>query len=197
MPPVRAYPLDLARIYVAVLFFGLAGALGQLTGLPAPLIVLGRVCFGGLALAVVVLGRRLSLRPKSGGGGAVLALQGVLLAAHWTAFFQSINISSVAIGLLAFSSFPLFTSAIAGATTRRPPVGGQLLAAGAVVVGIYLLVPRFTLENSTTQGVAWGLLAGATFAALSVINRQLGRAYPSVVISWYQESVATLVMLPL
>jgi drug/metabolite transporter (DMT)-like permease len=180
-----------------VLFFGLAGVLGRLTGLPAPLIVLGRVLFGGLALSVVVSIQRLSLRPKRSSDALVLCAQGVLLAAHWTAFFQSINVSSVAIGLLSFSTFPLFTAALEAATTHQSPNGVQLLAACAVLGGICLLVPSLSLANATTAGIAWGLLAGATFAILSTTNRRLGRTYSSVVISLYQEGVATLVLLPL
>src|SRR5262249_30202447 len=173
------------------------GVLGKLTGLPAPLIVLGRVFFGACALSMVLLVRRLPLRPKLGRDAFALVAQGVLLAGHWTAFFQSINVSTVAIGLLSFSSFPLFTAAIEVIAARRPPNATQLLAACAVLAGISLLVPSFTLDNTTTQGVAWGLLAGATFGLLSVVNLRLGRRYPSVVISFYQESVATLVLLPL
>jgi drug/metabolite transporter (DMT)-like permease len=40
------------------------------------------------------------------------------------------------------------------------------------------------------------LLAGATFALLSVTNRGLTRSYPSLAISLYQDGVAALVLLP-
>lgn len=35
---------------------------------------------------------------------------GIILAVHWTTFFQSIQMSTVAIGLLTFSTFPVFTT---------------------------------------------------------------------------------------
>jgi drug/metabolite transporter (DMT)-like permease len=181
---------------VAVLFFGLAGVLGKLSLLPSPLIVLGRVLFAGVALLAVVLFQRVPLRAKSGRDACLLSGQGALLALHWSAFFQAINVSNVAIGLLSFSSFPLFTAVLEPLLLRQRPSRIQIGAALLILPGIYLLVPSFTLQDRTTLGVAWGLLAGATFALLSVTNRWLGRAYPSLTISLYQDGVAALVLLP-
>jgi drug/metabolite transporter (DMT)-like permease len=181
---------------IAVLFFGMAGVLGTLSGLPAPLIVFGRVFFAGLVLLPLCLSQRLSLRPGSLRDGFLLVGLGILLAIHWTTFFQSIAVSSVAIGLLSFSSFPLFTAALEPLLLRQRPSRIQVLAALLILPGIYLLVPSFTLQNQTTRGVFWGILSGATFALLSVVNRGLGQRYPSQVISFYQDGVATLVLLP-
>ncbi len=181
---------------IAVLFFGLAGVLGKLSALPAPLIVLGRVVFAGLILVAVCLFQHVSLQPKRRRDGVLLIGQGILLALHWTAFFQSINVSNVAIGLLSFSSFPLFTAALEPFLLKQRPSFIQIFAALLILPGIYLLVPSFTLQNRMTLGVAWGLLAGATFALLSVANRGLGRSYSSLTISLYQDGVAAIVLLP-
>ena len=72
---------------VAVLLFGLAGVLGKLSLLPAPIIVFGRSFFAGLVLLAVCWFRHISLRPKQSRDGYLLLGQGVLLALHWTAFF--------------------------------------------------------------------------------------------------------------
>lgn len=181
---------------IATLFFGLAGVLGSLTGLPAPLITLGRAAFAGLALGGWALLARLSLRPRTGRDLAILIAQGVLLAIHWTAFFQAIVVSNVAIGLLAFSSFPLFTAALEPLLLRQRPQIPEIVAAALIVPGVALLVPAFSLSNAATRGVLWGLLAGATFALLSVVNRSLSARYNGAMISFYQDSVAAIVLLP-
>lgn len=183
-------------IQLAVLCFGLAGVLGKLTGLPALLIVLGRVVFASPALLLLILARRQSLHTRNGRDLALLIAQGALLAVHWTAFFQSINVSTVAIGLLAFSSFPLFTAALEPALFRRRPSALQIAGAICVLPGVFLLAPTLSLTSAASRGVLWGLLAGATFAALSVSNRWLTRSYPSAVISWYQDTTAALILAP-
>ncbi len=181
---------------IAIVFFGLAGVLGKLSGQPSPIIVLGRVVFAGVILLSVVRMQRSPLRPRNPREALLLIGQGCLLALHWTAFFQSINVSNVAIGLLSFSSFPLFTAALEPILLKQSPSRIQIIAALLVLPGIYLLVPAFSLQNSTTIGVLWGLLAGATFALLSVANRWLGQHYNSLAISLYQDGIAALVLMP-
>lgn len=180
----------------AVALFGLAGVLGRMTGLSAPLITLGRVVFAGAALAIGAGVARVALRPRSRADLALLIGQGALLALHWTAFFQAIVVSNVAIGLLAFSTFPLFTVALEPLLLHRRPNALQLGAALLTLPGVALLTPTLDLRNGATQGVLWGLLAGATFALLSVVNRGLTRRYSSLTISLYQDGVAALVLLP-
>jgi drug/metabolite transporter (DMT)-like permease len=181
---------------LAVILFGLAGVLGKLSGLPAPLIVLGRVVFAGITLGAVVLIRRPAiplLRPQD---MLLLGATGALLAAHWTSFFQSVNVSSVAVGLLSYSTFPLFTALLEPLVFRQRASRVQAAGGLAILGGVYLLVPSLSLTDNVTVGVVWGLVAGATFAVLSVTNRWLGRRYPSVTISLSQDLIATLVLLP-
>jgi drug/metabolite transporter (DMT)-like permease len=195
--PEQPKPLrGLVFANIAVLLFGLAGVLGKLSGLPAPLIVFGRAFFAGLVLLGVCWFRHIPLRPKRSRDCYLLLGQGVLLALHWTAFFQAINVSNVAIGLLSFSSFPLFTAVLEPLLLHQRPSRIQIVAALLILPGIYLLVPSFTLQNQTTLGVMWGVLSGASFALLSVTNRWLGRTYSSLMISLYQDGIAAIVLLP-
>lgn len=186
----------LVNVNIATVFFGLAGTLGKLSGLPAPAITLGRVVFAGAALAIWAAAARVSLRPHARRDLGLMAAQGVVLAIHWTSFFQAIVVSNVAIGLLSFSSFPLFTAGLEPLLLRQRPRLSEVVAAILILPGIFLLVPQFSLGNSVTQGVLWGLLAGATFALLSVVNRSLSSRYPSVTISLYQDAIAALALLP-
>lgn len=192
----RTQRTGLLAVNGAVLLFGLAGVLGKMSGLPAPSITLGRVVIAGAALLLFARVQKRSLRTARVTDTFILVAQGALLALHWTAFFQAINVSNVAIGLLSFSSFPLFTLAFEPLVLRQRPSRMQALAACAIIAGIYLLVPVFSLDNSTTLGVLWGLLAGSTFALLSVVNRWLGRRYASSMISLYQDGIAAAVLLP-
>lgn len=196
MPNLRHPGRSVLMANTATLFFGLAGVLGKLSGLPAPLITLGRVCFAGGALGLWALAAHIPLCARRRRDGALLALQGIILAVHWTAFFQAIVVSNVAIGLLSFSSFPLFTAALEPLILRQRPRVVETLAALLILPGVALLVPRFSLGSDITRGVLWGLLAGATFALLSVLNRGLATRYPSAMISLYQDGVAALVLAP-
>lgn len=195
-PSTMRAPGALVAINVATLFFGLAGVLGKLSGLPAPTITLGRVVFAGIALGAVAAFTRRSVWPQSRRDLAILAFQGLILAAHWTAFFQSIAVSSVAIGLLSFSTFPLFTAALEPFLLHQRPRAIEVVAAVAILPGVFLLAGDLSLSSHTTQGVLWGSFAASSFALLSVINRGLTQRYPALTISLYQDGVATLALLP-
>src|SRR5258708_33051551 len=173
MPQQPKMLRGLVSANIAVLFFGLAGVLGKLSSLPAPLIVFGRTFFASLVLLALCWFQHIPFRPKRTQDGFLLLGQGVLLALHWTTFFQAINVSNVAIGLLSFSSFPLFTAILEPLLLHQRPSRIQIVAALLILPGIFLLVPSFSLQHQTMLGVMWGVLSGASFALLSVTNRWL------------------------
>ena len=188
--------VPLLIVTFAVALFGLAGVLGKLTALPAVIVVLGRTIIATPTLVIFAMVSGVSLTPTSRREATVLVGQGLLLAVHWTTFFQSINVSSVAIGLLSFSSFPLFTAALEPLLLHHSPRPMQQLAALLILPGVLLLVPSISLTNQVTVGVVWGLISGGTFALLTVINRWLRRTVHSITISIYQDGIAALVLLP-
>jgi len=186
----------LLEIHLAVVLFGFPGLFARWVPVSPPLIVLGRVLFAALALAVIILARGTSFRMTPGRDVYSLFLCGAVLAVHWTAFFQSVRVSSVAVGLLSYSTFPVFTAFL------EPLVSGQrldrkdLVPAGACFLGVFLIIPRFSLGDSIVRGVLWGLVSGATFAILTVFNRRLSQRQSSLHIAFYQDLFAGLLLLP-
>jgi len=93
----------LAGLHLAVLLFGFAGLFGKWLDLPPVAIVLGRTLIAAAALGVLV-----AVRGERARFAAGLAGNGIVLAVHWVAFFEAIRVSTIAIGLLGYASFPLF-----------------------------------------------------------------------------------------
>lgn len=193
--PDAALRAGLLQVHAAVLLFGLAGLFGKFIALPAPLITLGRVVFAALALGIVLL---------AGGGGFrlqrrdywLLPLTGVVLALHWAAFFQSIQVSTVAVALLSFATFPVFVAFLEPFVSRQPLRALDVALALTTLLGVALVVPSVELTNSITQGVLWGLLTAGSFAVLSLLNRHYVRRYASLTIAFYQDAAAAVVLLP-
>lgn len=186
----------LLTVHLAVALFGLAGVLGKMTALPSPILVLGRVAFGSLALTGLLGARHRLLLPRRLRDFPTLAASGALLAVHWTSFFQAVRLSTVAIALLSYSTFPVFTTVLEPLILRERPRRLDVAAAILILPGMYFIVPSLSLNNAATQGALWGVLSGFTFALLSIWNRRLRRNYPSAVISLYQDSAAALLLLP-
>jgi drug/metabolite transporter (DMT)-like permease len=191
-------PRSLAEIHLAVVLFGFPGLFAKWLPWPPALIVFGRVAFASLALAAVMAFRRRSLfKVAAPRDAALFALCGLILAAHWTMFFKSIQVSSVAVGLLAYASFPVFTVFLEPLLARERWEPESLAYALACVLGIGLIVPAFDLSDAVVRGVLWGLGAGLSFAVLAVLDRGLAARHSALTVAFYQDFVAGLCLVPI
>lgn len=194
--PDRQRRIGLAQIHIAVLLAGGAGLFAKLVPVSSMTLTAGRTVFGSLALLLFALFTKTSLRLRGGRDCALVALSGAILAAHWFTFFHAIQVSTVAIGLLAFAAFPLFT------TFLEPLVFGErirprdIVTALIVTAGLVLVVPGYDFGNHLTQGLLWGLLSALTYAVLSLLIRAGSASYPAATISFYQQGFAALCTLP-
>lgn len=186
----------LLDIHSAVLLFGLAGLFGKWLLLSPFFIVLGRVFFASLSLAFILsLSRRgfsISSRPILG----TLIFLGFTLSVHWTSFFQSIQVSSVAIGLLSYSAFPVFTTFLEPLFFKERLIRSNVLLAVMCLFGVFLIIPKLNIHNTTLRGVLWGLLSGFTFAILAIFNRKLTQKLSPLHIAFYQDFFAAFFLLP-
>ena len=160
------------------------------------IIVLGRVFFASITLALILVLSRQSLKIPQGKNSAILVFLGFILSVHWVAFFQSIQVSTVAVGLLSFSSYPVFTTFLEPLFFKEKIIKLNIVFSLFCLMGIFLIIPRFDLDDSTFVGVLWGLLASLTFAVLTILNRKLTLQFPSMLLAFYQDLFATLFLLP-
>ena len=187
----------LFAIHLAVFLFGFSGLFGKYIVLNPVAIVFGRTFFAGtiFLLGLILLKNRISVH--SAKDFLTLSLSGVVLAVHWFTFFKSIQVSTVAIGLLTFSTFPLFVTFMEPYFFEEKLRPFDTLVAVIVIIGLILVIPEFDFSNNITQGVIWGVLAGFTFAVLSLLNRKHVETYPPILVAFYQHAFATLSTLPI
>lgn len=192
MTPDRA----LLALHGAVLLFGFAGLFGKWLALPPVAIVFGRTLVAAVALLAL---RQLQ---RGGRGGPLpwrdgrVAANGAILAVHWVTFFAAIQVSSVALGLLGFASFPLFVLLLERTLLGRRWQRAEMLTAALVTAGLVLLVPAPSLADRAVQGLLWGIASGFTFALLAVRNRALAAAHPAADLAFGQNLWAALALAP-
>lgn len=192
MPPPRT---ALLQVHASVFLFGLSGLFGKFLALPATVIVLGRTGFATLALGLVLALGQTTIRLRSAKDLLGMALLGALLAFHWVSFFNSIQLATVAIGLLTFSSFPVFVTLLEPLLFKTPWRWRDGAIALLVVIGVALVIPDYRLGSATTLGAIWGLLSGLSFALLQLINKGYRQRYGAVAIAFYQNLFAWLSLL--
>jgi drug/metabolite transporter (DMT)-like permease len=184
------------EIHIAVLLFGLAGLFGKFLSFSPFLIVLGRTFFASLTLGIILIFVKRSFKIESFKDLVLFFLMGAVLSVHWTTFFKSIQVSTVAIGLLTFSTFPLFVTFMEPYFFHEKLRKFDILTASLVFLGLVLIIPNFSLSHNLTQGALWGILSGLTFAILSLLNRKYVKRYGASTVAFYQNAFATLFLLP-
>ena len=194
---MNAKTKNLVEIHLAVMLFGLSGLFGKLLTLSPTIIVLGRVFFSSIFLYLIIFYLKKDLKLKEKKHYLYLIMMGVILALHWTTFFKSIQMSTVAVGLLTFSTFPVFVTFLEPFFFKEEIKLSDILIAMVTLLGAMLVIPTFDLGNNLTQGVIWGIVSGLTYAILSMLNRKFVKEYSSLVIAFYEQFIATLVLIPL
>ena len=195
MKPLTVQKMNpgLRDIHLAVLLFGFSGLFGKFLLCSPVFIVFGRTVFASLFLLPFFLfpGNKLTA-PRS-----MFFLQGGLLALHWCTFFVSIQISTVAIGLLTFSTFPIFVTFMEPFFFKEKLGLKNCVVALVVFVGLVLVIPSFDLSRQPVKGALWGVASGFTFALLGIVNRKNVRSISPLTVSFYQNLFASLFLLPL
>ncbi|MFO1282150.1 MAG: DMT family transporter [Burkholderiales bacterium] len=184
-------PTALVALHSAVALFGFAGLFGRWIELAPSGIVLGRTLVAAVALAAVALASGGLSRPRAG-----LAANGAILAIHWWTFFAAIRSGGVAIGLIGFASFPLFTLALERATGQRVASRRDGAVAALVVAGLLLVAPRLDPHDAVVRGLGWGVVSGATFAWLAVRNRRYAADHSPLAIALWQNAFAAACLAP-
>lgn len=196
MRSINAKNKSLIEIHIAVLLFGISGLFGKFLLLPSIIIVLGRVFFSSSFLIIMMLYLKKDIKLKQKSHYFYLAIMGLILAIHWSTFFKSIQVSTVAIGLLTFSTFPVFVTFIEPYFFKEKIKLLDVVIAIITFLGVVLVVPRFELGDNLTQGALWGILSGFTYAVLSILNRKYVEEYSSLIIAFYEQLTATIILTP-
>jgi len=187
---------SLFQVHLAVFFFGLAGLFGKWIDLSPSLITWGRCTFAFLTLFILILLSKERFGLKRASHYCIFAGLGGLLALHWWSFFHSIQISTVAIGLITFSTFPVFTVFLECLFFKEKISWPDIIAALVTVSGIACIVPAFDLNQSAAVGVIFGILSGISFAVLQIVNRKYVQTYSGRLITFYQTGIAAFALLP-
>jgi drug/metabolite transporter (DMT)-like permease len=187
---------SLLEIHLAVFLFGLAGLFGKWLSISPAIIVLGRVFFASLVLILLLWTTGESLKIEPSKYYFHFFLLGLLLSIHWISFFQAIQVSTVAVGLLSFSCYPVLTAFLEPLLFKERLIKINIFFAFLCILGIFLIIPRFELDNAIYRGVLWGCLSGMTFSVLTILNRKFSQRFSSLQIAFFQDLSATFLLFP-
>jgi drug/metabolite transporter (DMT)-like permease len=177
--------------------WGFISILVAAVDLDATVLVFYRLLLAALTVGVlaVAAGRRGMLRPGREWRGLVAI--GLVLAVHWTLFFLTIKLSSVAVAVVTVYSAPILIAIAAPLVLPEPRsrvAAVALLPATAGVVMIALAGEDG--GHVRALALATGLGAAATYAALVVGGKRLRMRFHPLTYAFWVYLVAVAAMAP-
>lgn len=162
----------LVALYSAVFILAINGVLCKSIALNAVTITSLRcaIAFTVIALFFTLTNNRQRFRLTSTKSILPIIVVGLLMSVHWSSFFHSMQISTVAIGILAHYCYPVITVLLEAILNRKMPALSDLLASLGVIVGVAIMVPSWQLDNQAFIGAAFGLLSALTWASRNVLQ---------------------------
>ncbi len=184
------------QVHISTLLLAGNGYFAKRIALSANDIIAMRGLLGASVLLLFVLLRGYSLRFHTPRHAPFMMLLGVMMGVHWITFFHSMQVAGVAVGMIALYSYPVFVVFMEPMLHGQRPHWQDILAALAVVFGVCLMVPTFSLDDGVTVGIAWGLFSAFLFAARNTLQRHYLQGYPGEVSMLWQGFAAGAVALP-
>ncbi|NRA36089.1 MAG: DMT family transporter [Polyangiaceae bacterium] len=186
----------LVSIHLASVLFGGTALFSKILPLAAVDIIFFRCWVASATLAVILQlrGETFALTQRRDYGIA-LAL-GCLVGLHWVTYFLSMQVSTVAIGMVSLFSYPVITVLLEPLSEGRKPPGSDLAMGLVVLAGVALMVPELNLGHNTTLGVALGIISAFFFAIRNILYRHSFSRYSGSKTMLYQCLVTGLLLIP-
>lgn len=161
------------RLHFIIFIWGFTAVLGALISIEAIPLVWHRMWIACLFIFLfLVFTKRTDFKIDKKGWRIILA--GMLIAAHWIAFFQAIKISNVSVTLACLSTGAFFGSIIEPIAYKRKPDITEMALGLLVIAGLYLI---FRFEGHYAAGIIIALVSAFFSACFSVVNSKLVKSH--------------------
>ena len=185
------------HLHCAALLFGGTALFSKIIPYNAVDIIAFRTLVCGIVVGAIALIFKHSLTIRNPKQLALLIFCSLLFTVHWTAYFQAMQLSSVAIGIISMFTFPVMTVFLEPLIkkTKLHPI--DILMACIVIAGVFLMVPSLSLSNDITAGVAFGLLSAFAVSIRNIlVSKYLSQHISAFTIMTYHSFISAAVLLP-
>ncbi len=72
----------------------------------------------------------------------------------------------------------------------------NILLAVVILIGVFITIPEFSLENNMFTGIMVGMLSSLSYAVLTIMNKCFAGKYSGTLTAFYEQATAAVVLLP-
>lgn len=174
---------DYIKIHFIVFLWGFTAILGKLISIPAVEMVFYRTLLAALGIALIMFFKKTNTFRIESVDIVRLILTGLIVSAHWIAFFGSARLSNVSVSLVGFATASLWTAILEPLLTRNKIKGYEVVLGCVVIIGIIII---FTFDFRYQLGFLVGILSGFLAAVFSIINSKMVKRINTYSITFYE-----------
>ncbi|WP_299714256.1 DMT family transporter [uncultured Tenacibaculum sp.] len=183
-------------LLLATFFISTSGVLGRYIAMPSEVIIFFRAAFAMLILFVFLKFKKESLSLKSKSHFLPFVVGGVFMGIHWITYFYALKLSNVAVGMLSLYTFPVLIAFLEPVFLKVKFNPIYIVLGILVLLGLYILSPDFTFENTTVQGMIFGVISALCYAIRILILKRYVNEYNGVVLMFYQTVIISVCLFP-
>ena len=187
--------INLLQLNFAVLLISTSGALGRFIELPVPLTIALRACLGAIPLILFCRFKKFSFNIQKKDRSTII-ISSILMGTHWIAYFISLKLSNVAIGMLSVFTYPVITAFLEPILLKNKFKKSNLILGLMVLVGIYFLVPEFSLENDYFKAIGFGVFSALCYSIRNIFMKQKASEYEGSILMVYQLIIISILLAP-
>lgn len=183
-------------LLLATFFISTSGVLGRYIAMPSEVIIFFRAVFAMIILFVFLKVKRERLALKSRSHFLPFLIAGIFMGIHWITYFYALKLSNVAVGMLSLYTFPVLIAFLEPVflNVKFNPI--YIVFGVLVLLGLYILSPDFTFENTTVQGMIFGIVSALCYAIRILILKRHVNQYNGVVLMFYQTVIISVCLFP-
>ena len=189
----RYYPF--IELNLSFILMSTSGLFGKIIPLAPALTIFFRCLFAG-AILLLYLGITSNVGSPNKRDRGFFLLSSMLLTLHWISYFQAIKMAGVALGMLSLFTYPIITAILEPFFFKTRHSIYELVFSLLALAGLAIIVPEFSFDNQSMQGVLLGLFSAVLYAIRNVMNRQYLVRYSGTRIMCYQLILSTIFLLP-
>jgi len=177
-------------------------------------IVFFRALISAVALAIFIKATGGKLRVKQPKDYIVMGVLGLLMCVHWVTLFASLQMTEVAIAIIALNTYPALTAIAEPLAHGKWPKLMDVVLAVVVLVGVLFMLPetnaggaagpvidlglfrvglpKIDFNDPTTVAVTLAVISGALFATRNIVIRKYAKGYGGSTLMFYQTLITTV-----
>jgi len=193
---VNAHINKVSLLFLATLFISTSGVLGKYIALSPETIIFCRASLAAVFIYIFCRIKKIDLKIKTKKDGIAFVISGFFMAAHWVTYFYALKLSNVAVGMLSMYTFPVITALLEPFFSKQQRSLIHVFLAFLVLIGVYFLVPNFSLQSNLLKGILFGILSAFCFALRNLTLKKHVQKYNGSMLMLHQMIIVTVLLMP-